>query len=292
MVWAMATRTVRQRIAGILTGSLGLVLIAVAVVIMVVRAYPLEAVTLSVVVVGGICWFKRWSAWRFQVECQRAEACADRQLERHRKTLISCFRQSIRPTRFGGEDTSLWQRHIATFLYSEVAPELSSASVPRSGDLDAHLAGYADAWVRSANARDRSGDQPIDPRRLIATEYEQYCASILSGGGWTVQPTPATGDRGADVIADRDGQRLVVQCKLCVQPVGNKAVQEVYSARSLYDGDHACVVAPNGFTAQAERDAYALGVRLLHHLDLKSFADGLCDWPSVSPRSLAASGRH
>jgi restriction system protein len=34
------------------------------------------------------------------------------------------------------------------------------------------------------------------------------------------------------VVAERDGVRLVVQCKRYAKPVGNGAVQEVVAARS------------------------------------------------------------
>lgn len=285
----MARQTIERRIGGFLMGSLGLIMIATAIVIMIVRAYPLQVAALAVSVIACVCWMRRRSARRLQLERALAERCADRQMERHRRSLISCFRQSIRPTAFGGEDTILWQRHIAAFLDSQVVPELSSASVRRSAGLDAHLGAYVDDWVRRANAGDATDDPEINPARCTALDYEGYCASLLSRGGWTVQSTPVTGDRGADVVADKEGRRLVVQCKLYGQPVGNKAVQEVYSARSLYDGDHACVVAPRGFTAQAERDAHALGIALLHHSDLRAFANELSG--AAAPPLNFAAGR-
>lgn len=271
--------------------GLGLSLIAVALLIMVVRAYPLQLAALAIGAVVLLVFVRNQSERQLQRNRERAERCADRQLEKHRKALVSYFRQSIRPAAFGGDDASLWVPHIAAFLESQITPALASAAVRRSRTLDAWLSNYVDQWVRAADAEDRSRHQPIDPASFTGLEYEQYCASILSRGGWAVRPTPATGDRGADVVADKNGLRLVVQCKLYGQPVGNKAVQEIYSARPLYSADHACVVAPRGYTAQAERDAHAPGVRLLHHSDLAEFSNEIAARAKVVPDRRSVAGR-
>lgn len=272
----MARRTIEQRIGGLLAYALGLALIAVAFMIMIVREYPLQV---GAVVAAGAAFahfLKRRAARKSVAERDYAETCADRQMARHRGELISCFRQSIRPAPFGGEDTSLWQRHIEYFLDTQVAPALSSASVRLTSELGAHLADHVDSWVRDESARTRqSVDRPIDPATLTGVEYEQYCASLLAACGWRVQPTPVTGDHGADIIAEKDGTRLAVQCKLYTHPVGNKAVQEVHSARSLYHCDRACVVASGGFTKQAQREAHAHSIELLHHSKLGIFASEL-----------------
>lgn len=288
----MARKTIEQRAAGYWMGGLGLALLLVAAAITMIRAYPLQLAVLAIAVTAGASWLGRRARRRRQAERELAEHCAARQMERHRKTLVSYFRQSIRPGPFGGEDATVWERHILSFLDTQVAPHLlSSSAVRRSSELDAHLRAYVDAWVRSANAQAlRSEDQSVDPATITAVEYEQFCAALLSRSGWMVQSTPVNGDRGADVVAEKKGQRLIVQCKLYAQPVGNKAVQEVYSARPLYNADHACVVAPRGFTAQAQRDAHALGVGLLHHSELQSFAGSLPerrrlepDFPAIAP---------
>jgi|SRR6185312_6849757 len=106
----MARRTIEQRIAGLRMGGTGLMLIIVAAVIIIVRTYPVQMAALAVAAIAFLSWAKRRSARRLQLERERAERCADGQLERHRKTLVSYFRQSIRPIPFGGEDTSQWQR--------------------------------------------------------------------------------------------------------------------------------------------------------------------------------------
>ncbi|WP_245337928.1 restriction endonuclease, partial [Methylobacterium radiotolerans] len=70
-------------------------------------------------------------------------------------------------------------------------------------------------------------------------------------------------DQGADIVAVRDGLRLVVQCKRLSKPVGNAAVQEAAAALRYWDGDRAAVVSNAGFTPAARRLATATGAPLL-----------------------------
>ncbi|MGC9272175.1 restriction endonuclease [Acidiphilium sp.] len=48
--------------------------------------------------------------------------------------------------------------------------------------------------------------------QLSPVEFEQFCGMLLAGRGWSVEATRTTGDYGADIVAERDGVRLVVQC--------------------------------------------------------------------------------
>ena len=100
-------------------------------------------------------------------------------------------------------------------------------------------------------------------------DYEIYCADILERDGWDVRHPPATGDQGVDLIAEIDGARVVIQCKLYSKPVGNAAVQEVVAGQMFYEGDYAVVVSNNSFTLSAKNLAKSSNVILLHHDQLK-----------------------
>lgn len=107
---------------------------------------------------------------------------------------------------------------------------------------------------------------------LSPIEYEQLCASLLKLEGWCVRFTAATGDQGADVIAESGRVRLVVQCKQYSQPVGNAAVQEVLAARIYYEADLAMVVSNAPFTRAAADLAKKAAIHLLHHTKLRDWA--------------------
>jgi restriction system protein len=83
--------------------------------------------------------------------------------------------------------------------------------------------------------------------------------------------TKGSGDQGADVIAEKGGIRVVVQCKWYSQPVGNAAVQEAYAAKAHERTDYAFVVTNNAYTKSAKQLAASTGVGLLHANDLRDF---------------------
>lgn len=105
---------------------------------------------------------------------------------------------------------------------------------------------------------------------MTPIEYEEYCKSILIDLGWNAYNTPQSGDQGADIVADKNSVKMVVQCKLYSSPVGNKAVQEVIAAKVYHDADLALVVSNASYTKSARTLANASNVYLLHHDDLKN----------------------
>jgi restriction system protein len=86
--------------------------------------------------------------------------------------------------------------------------------------------------------------------------------------GWNTTVTKASGDQGADVVADKSGVRIVLQCKLYSGPVGNKAVQEAFTAQRHYAVHRSAVVTNAEFTKSARELASTTGVLLLHYSDL------------------------
>ena len=72
--------------------------------------------------------------------------------------------------------------------------------------------------------------------------------------------TSRTGDQGADVIAEKNGKKIIVQCKLYSKPVGNKAVQEVFAAKQFYNGDLGIVITNNDYTKSARQLANSTNI--------------------------------
>lgn len=107
-----------------------------------------------------------------------------------------------------------------------------------------------------------------NPLQLTPVQYEQFCAALLSNNGQNTKATKKTGDFGADIIAEKSGQKLVIQCKQWSISVGVKAVQEAHGALSYYGGNQAIVVTTTGYTKAAINLAKSADVRLLSHTDL------------------------
>lgn len=73
---------------------------------------------------------------------------------------------------------------------------------------------------------------------------------------------PSSGDHGIDVLAEKDGITYAIQCKCYSDNVGNAAVQQAHTGKSLYHKDIAVVMTNRYFTPQAIEEATALGVKL------------------------------
>ncbi len=96
-------------------------------------------------------------------------------------------------------------------------------------------------------------------------DYEFKVAEHLKAKGFTnVNTTPKSGDYGADVLAEKDGKRFCIQCKMYNSKnlVGVKAIQEIYTAKSYYKCDYALVFTTSDFTEQARKLAEQLNVKL------------------------------
>lgn len=94
-------------------------------------------------------------------------------------------------------------------------------------------------------------------------QFESQIASALTKDGFVnVQVTEKSGDFGADILAEKDGVKYVVQCKYYSSSVGVKAVQQVFSSKIHYSA-HVAVVATNSiFTKAAKVLAEETGVIL------------------------------
>jgi restriction system protein len=190
----------------------------------------------------------------------------DRLVEQHLPVLVRKHRQLIRIDDYGIIDRSRWEKEVGYFFSRIVLEELP----PREGErvrerLDTFRrrleeiveAGHGDAATEARFERVRDG-----------VGFELFCAEELKRAGWRVALTGASRDQGADIVAERGPERLVVQCKFLNRPVGNHAVQEVVAARSHHLGNRALVASNQRFTASAAELAATNGVELCHWSEL------------------------
>jgi restriction system protein len=189
---------------------------------------------------------------------------------RHEKSLVASFRQTVREDQFGNVDESKWRKVVDVFLSTQVAPKNVNYSHWKEKSVGRYAVKWLDRFVRDKAMIASKVIGYVDSASLTPAEYEEHCVNVIQKLGWSARLTKASRDHGADVIAEKGDQRLVIQCKRYAKPVGNKAVQEVNAARSLYHGTAACVIAPAGFTSQAQREAHGLKIHLRHHSDLEN----------------------
>lgn len=112
-------------------------------------------------------------------------------------------------------------------------------------------------------------------------EFEQYIANLLRKIGYSdVTITKSTGDYGVDVVATKDLVTYAFQCKYYSQPVGNKAIQEVFTGKNYYHAHIGVIVTNNTFTQSAINQAKSVGIilwdgsylnKLIHENNIDNF---------------------
>ncbi|MFY9628112.1 MAG: restriction endonuclease [Methylocystis sp.] len=107
-------------------------------------------------------------------------------------------------------------------------------------------------------------DEDMSPQ-----EFEHYCAAVLREMKWKARVTQLSGDQGVDIVADKRGKRIVIQCKKYSKPVGNRAVQEIVAGIAHEGAQRGVVVTTSEYTPAAITLAASNEVLLLHHSELR-----------------------
>jgi restriction system protein len=230
------------------TGSvLGWVVLAAAVAAM---AYPLIRLSRRAVVRGSLLR-------KAQVAC-----------DEHLASLTRRRAQLVQPDAYGKPQFERWEREIGYFISQHIQPLLTSHETTALGRNHNEVARFIEAHVDGA-MRDEPAFQTFSDD-MTPAEFETFCAEELRQAGWNARVTGQSRDQGVDVIAEKAGQRVVLQCKLYARPVGNKSVQVAAAARAHEQGDLGIVVSNNRYTLAAEQLANTNGVLLLHYRDLRN----------------------
>ncbi len=181
-------------------------------------------------------------------------------------SLVRRRAQLVQSDAYGKPQTEKWVKEIDLFIERHFRPLLTPAERKA-------LARHYNEVTRDIESRveDSYRTQPVFQtfsNKMMPTEFERFCADQLQMAGWDARVTSATRDQGIDVLAEKAGYRIVIQCKLYSRPVGNKAVQEVTAAKGHERANFGIVVSNNRYTAAAEQLAATNGVFLLHYSDL------------------------
>lgn len=102
-------------------------------------------------------------------------------------------------------------------------------------------------------------------------DFEYFCADLLTQNGFSnVEVTQGSGDHGIDILAEKDSITYAIQCKCYSKDVGNAAIQQAHTGKSIYKKDIAVVLTNRDFTPQAKEEAEMLGVKLWNREKLLS----------------------
>jgi restriction system protein len=232
---------------------------------------------IAIVILSGRGRSARQAAMAHAAAVARVEAIARDHLETLARRRIVLARRD----HYGVIDEAAWAKEMRHFAEKVARPALSDAhlvALSRSGDVSLAIRAMIEPAIL-ARASIIEADLAFSDG-MSSEQFEDWCAKRLTKLGWKTSMTAASGDQGADVLAEKGSWRLILQCKLYSNPVGNKAVQEAYTAQRHYRAKASAVVTNADFTRSARTLAATTGVLLLHHGDL----DRLDTLLEASPR--------
>lgn len=193
---------------------------------------------------------------------------ANAAVERNADRLARRRAQLVRPDAYGKPVLGKWVKEIDYFIDEHVGPSLTTSeqSVLRRerARITQAITQHVEQVVRDRPAFGAFSDE------MTPAEFEAFCAEQLRRSGWEAHVTRQSRDQGVDVIAEKNGLRIVLQCKLYSAPVGNKAVQEAVAARAFEQARYCAVVSNSSYTSAAEQLAATNKVFLLHYSELQN----------------------
>ena len=228
---------------------------------------PQDGVLLEVAV-AALALFAALALWGTlrRRSAERAQRQFDALVDTYLPVLRRKQRQLVRVDDYGLVDRSRWEREVGYFFDKVVFETLSVREARHVREGLEHYKERLEETV-AASGPDVATDARF-ARVRTGQEFELFCAAELERGGWRVSLTGPSRDQGADLLAERRADRLVVQCKLLGRPIGNYAVQEVVAARSHQHANRALVASNQRFTASCIELAAANGVELCHWSEL------------------------
>ena len=223
------------------------------------------------IVAGAIASAQRW--WQRTLEKKRNSEIRKRRewydgvviqhVIDNDKVLLRRFRQLCYRDPYGRLVTDRWDKELVYFFNTIIKPKLLN-----SNELDRLQAlETLKCWGHECE----SGFDDFEPEVVEVSDglgYERLVAAALVQCGFNVSFTPSSGDQGVDLVAERGGVRIALQCKNYATAVGNEAVQQIYAGAKFYGAGRAIVVAPNGYTKAALQLAGTLRVECLNHSEI------------------------
>jgi HJR/Mrr/RecB family endonuclease len=111
--------------------------------------------------------------------------------------------------------------------------------------------------------------------KMDGFQFEEYIAGLMMKNGYSnVIVTQKSRDFGADITAERQEVKYVIQCKYYTSLVGIEAVQQIYAAKIHYNANVAVVATNSFYTKAAETLASDLGVVLWDGQEIHDMFEG------------------
>ena len=129
--------------------------------------------------------------------------------------------------------------------------------------------------------RTSAASMPIpDICAMDGRQFERWTAQCLRESGWHVRLPPKSHDGGADVVAERAGRRIVVQCKHRQNdhPLDDAGIESLLKARERYEvgaGGLVLITSAQTVAARVNQRANQNGIKVFSRSDLNDWVSGL-----------------
>jgi restriction system protein len=248
-------------------------LIAISVLWLIVEALSHAVVGLTMVVLLiGVPAVVIWQRDHMRRNLlQKSQTIIGRQMS----ALVRRRAQLIWTDAYGMPQVEKWEKEKYRFIEQHIEPYLASSERKTLQRERPKIAWLIETHVNAAAQSQPAFRNFFD--NMTPTEFELFCAEQLRQAKWNARVTRQSGDQGVDIVAEKDGIRVVIQCKLYAKPVGNKSVQEVVAARGHEQAHYGIVVSNNRYTPAAEQLASTNRILLLHYSELKNLQNRLCN---------------
>ena len=180
----------------------------------------LKTVSIVVVlaVIAGIAAIVTRKLLRFSQLRRSALAKVSVVIERHMDPLVRKWAQLVRSDAYGKVLLDKWDKEVEYFIKNHLAPVLTVEERSALHDQGLSLARLVTERVEAA-ARKCPLFEAFS-NNLSPADFEIFCAEQLRSSGWDARVTLQSRDQGVDVVAEKAGIRVVLQCKLYSNPVG------------------------------------------------------------------------
>lgn len=186
-------------------------------------------------------------------------------VDRHRSTLLRNIDRAVKKNDYGALVSDTRHEALEEF-FASINLDMDTIAEEEATELV-----FEQLDIRETEDRAFGFDATSLP--FDGHAFEKWVAEALIGFGWEASVTSGSGDQGIDVIAQKNGKKLGIQCKLYSSAIGNKAVQEAHSGKAYYNADAVAVLSNASYTSSAIDLASVTGVELLSHNDIPDIYD-------------------
>lgn len=98
---------------------------------------------------------------------------------------------------------------------------------------------------------------------MEGVEFEEYLQKLLTGRGYSIDITKASGDLGVDLVAAKGDEKIAIQAKRFKANVSRRAISDAVAGMTYYGCNHAMVITNSYFSPGAMELATATGCILI-----------------------------